>query len=534
METRTLETLCLFLLIVVTFFAGLAKRLKIPYPILLVITGLVISFIPHVPRIPLDPDLIFLIFLPPLLSAAAWLSDWRDFRRNIYTIAMLAIGLVGFTVIGIAYFADNFITALDFRSGLLLGAAVAATDAIAATSIASALGLAPRIASILEGESLVNDATGLLALEFGIALLMGTRTLSVGEGLLRLLWLMAGGIGIGLLLGYLMTFIERFVSDGPLEMAVSLIVPYVAYIASEEIHASGVLAVVACGLFLSRRSTTYLSPSARIQIRSAWQSLDFILNGVVFVLIGLQLPYVLAAIHEYSAGTLLLYGFVFSLVLVALRLLWVFPSAYFIPWVRRRLLHQNVSMPPAKWVFIIGWTGMRGVLALAAAFSIPDTLSNGQPYTQRNLILFLTFSIILFTLVVQGLSLPLLIRRLGLAGNTELEEEELLARRKVLAEAIVALQAQNSSSTEETHDIDDLLHRYKHRLEAITPGSEATGETAPFTERHKRRSLLLRDTAAVERRTLLQLRDEGSIGDEVLRRIERELDLTETRYEGRG
>jgi Na+/H+ antiporter len=542
LDTHTLETLCLFLLIVVALFAGMAKRLNVPYPILLVLAGLGISLVPHVPRIPLNPDLVFNVFLPPLLYAAAWQTNWREFQRNIVSISMLAVGLVGFTVLGIAFFADHFIMALDFKSGFLLGAVVAATDAVAATSIARSLGLSPRVTGLLEGESLLNDATGLLALEFGLALLLNGTAPSITEGSLRLVWLIAGGIGTGLLLGYIMTFVERWISDGPLEMAVSIIVPYVAYLAAEQVRASAVLAVVACGLFLSRRSTGYLTAGARLEIMSAWKALDFVLNGVVFVLIGLQLPYILAGIREYSVWTLLLYGGAFSAVLIVLRMVWMFPGAHLSAWIRRVVFRTaTAAAPPKKDIFVVGWTGMRGVVALAAALSLPTTLSDGTPFEQRNLILFLTFSIIFVTLVMQGLSLPPLIRWLGIGGNVEEQQEELTVRFRVLSAAIVSMEKARASMDEsELHDVDDLLHRYKHRLEAITvfdrlshsPGT--VDEQAQATlERHQRRSELIRQTIAVERRTLLEMRDDGSVGDDVLRRLERELDLTETRYETR-
>jgi len=538
MDIHTFEILGLFVLMVVVFFAGLAKRLNIPYPILLVLAGLAISFVPHVPRIPLNPEIVFLVFLPPLLYASAWQTNWREFRRNIVSISLLATGLVGFTVLGVAFFADHFVTTLDFTSGFLLGAVVAATDAVAASSIARTLGLSPRITGLLEGESLLNDATALLALEFGLTLLLSGHSLSIQEGILRLLWLIVGGLGVGLLLGSIMAFVERWIVDGPLEMATSLIVPYVAYLAAEELRASGVLAVVACGLYLRRRSASFLSPTARLEVYSAWKALDFMLNGIVFLLIGLQLPYILAGIHEYSAWTLLLYGLVFSLVLIALRIVWVFPSAYVSLWIRRHILHQEVPTPGAKSIFIVGWAGMRGVLSLAAAFSLPETLSDGRPFAQRSLILFLTFSIILVTLVGQGLTLPPLIRRLGLDGNTETAQEELTARTKVLSKAIESLERQRqTASQDEAHDIDDLLHRYRHRLEAISirdiSNSLVDDSTRATTERHRRRSSITRDTIAVERRTLLDLRDDDTIGDEVLRTLERELDLTETRYDDR-
>ncbi len=539
MDIHTLEVLGLFLLIAVVLFAGVAKRINVPYPILLVIAGLVISFVPRVPRIQLNPDIVFLLFLPPLLYASAWQTNWREFRRNIVSISMLATGLVGFTVLGVAFFADHFVTALDFTSGFLLGAVVAATDAVAAGSIARTLGLSPRISGLIEGESLVNDATGLLALEFGLAILMSGHSLSIHEAVLRLLWLIAGGIGIGLLLGRLMVIIEQWITDGPLEMATSLIVPYVAYLAAEEFRASGVLAVVACGLYLRRRSASYLSPAARLQLIGAWSSLDFILNGVVFLLIGLQLPYILEGIHEYSAWTLILYGLTFSLILITLRMAWVFPGAHISFWIRRRFSPHPAPIPDNRSIFVVGWSGMRGVLSLAAAFSLPETLSNGRPFAQRSLILFLTFSIILVSLVGQGLTLPPLIRWLGLAGNTELQDEQLTARLRVFSSAIEWLQQQRESATEtDIENIDDLLDRYRHRVAAVSTydsiihaTSRPDDATEAATAFFKRRIALLRNLAAVERQTLLKLRDEGIIGDDVQRTIERELDLSETRFD---
>ena len=528
-DTHALQRIGILLLVVVAFFAGIAKRINIPYPILLVLAGLGISFFPHVPRVPLSPDIVFYVFLPPLLYAAAWQTDWRGFRQNILSISMLATGLVGFTVFGIAFFADHFITALDFRSGFVLGAVVAATDAVAATSIARSLGISPRITSVLEGESLLNDASGLLALEFGLSMLVEGHAPTLGHATLQLLWLIIGGIGLGLLIGLIVNLCERWVEDGSLEMVVSIIVPYVAYLTAEEIHSSGVICVVTCGLFLSRRSATYLTAPARIQILSAWQALDFVLNGLTFLLIGLQMPSILAGIHGYATHTLLLYGLLFSLVLIALRLIWVYPGAALSFWTRKHVFHQDVPKPNAKGVFVVGWTGMRGVVSLAAALSLPYTLSNGQPFAQRNLILFLTFSIIFVTLVLQGLSLPPLIRWLGLTGNNEERHEELTARRIVLQHAIQFLKSRSEEAdADECHDIEDMLHVYEHRLDATRDPSLRPDQAV--TDHHTHRGQLLRDSLAAERSALLDLRDKGQISDEIMRRVERELDLSETRY----
>ncbi|MFC6645879.1 cation:proton antiporter [Granulicella cerasi] len=344
--TDSFQALLLFLLLAIALFAGLAERIRVPYPILLVVAGLGISFVPHMPRIPLRPDIVFTIFLPPLLYAAAWQTNWRDFQRNLWPISMLAIGLVGFTVFGVAHFADHFIPQLDFRAGFLLGAVVAATDAVAANSIATKLGLSPRVTAVLSGESLLNDATALLALEFGIGLMMGHQTPTVMEGLGRLAWLVFGGIGVGLGLGVVMSFVERWIDSSELEMVASLVVPYVAYLVGEEARASGVIAVVVCGLFLSRRSSRYLSAPARLEILAAWKALDFLLNGIVFILIGLQLPEILTGIRHNDPWTLLKYGIGFSVLLLALRMLWVFPGAKLSFMIRKAITHREDAAPP--------------------------------------------------------------------------------------------------------------------------------------------------------------------------------------------
>lgn len=531
---HTVQAIFLFLLILVALFAAVAQRLKIPYPIVLVVAGLAISFIPHVPRIPLSPKLVFLIFLPPLLYASAWQTNWREFRSNLPAIGMLAIGLVAFTVWGVAEIADRFITALDWKSGFLLGAVVATTDAIAATSIAKSVGLPQRIVDLLEGESLVNDATGLLALEFGLTLLLRGESPSVGGGLLRLLWLIGGGLGVGLLLGAVIAWVERWVDDGPIEVVISLIVPYAAYLAGEELRASGVLAVVACGLYLSRRSVQFFSPQTRIQVGASWNALNFMLNGLIFVLIGLQLPYVLAGIGNYSRWRLLTYGAVFSAALILLRVLWMYPAAALAHWLRTRVFHDKADPYDRRGIFIVGWTGMRGVVALAAALSLPEMLGDGRPFAQRNLIIFITFSIILVTLVVQGLTLPALIRSLGLATSSsgKLSSEERDARRLILGESIAYLDNKLRTSVEaaDTHSYEDLLHRYRHRLSAVGDRREdSTNSEHDSVEVFRRRQHLAREAAQVERSKLIQLRDQGAISDDVVRRLERELDLTEAR-----
>ena len=525
-EVAGTQLIFLFLLLVVALVAPVARRVNVPYPILLVLAGLVVSFVPHVPRVRLDPDLVFLIFLPPLLYAAAWMTNWSGFRRSLLSICMLAIGLVAFTVWGVAEVADRFITALDWKSGFVLGAVVATTDAIAATAIAKSIGLPQRIVDLLEGESLVNDATGLLALEFGLRMLVQGDAPSPGAALLRLAWLVAAGLGTGLAIGVLTAWIERWIDDGPVEMIISLVVPYVAYLAAEELRASGVLAVVAAGLYLSRRSMGLFSPSVRVQMISTWEALNFILNGLVFLLIGLQLPYVLGGIRGYSAGTLVTYGAVFSAVLILLRLAWMYPGAAISAALRSLVLRRRIALPAPREVFVVGWTGMRGVVSLAAALSLPETLSNGRPFAQRNLILFLTFSIILVTLVVQGLSLPALIRALGLAGKagSSHEEESRRIRALLLGEGIAYIEEHMRGEQAPARIHEELLRRYRQRLALVSAQAESD-DSAPVQVEHLRE--VAREVAHVERRALIRMRDAGDISDELARALEHELDLRE-------
>ena len=393
------QLIFLLLLLFVAAFAALARRLQTPYPIVLVLAGLMLGFVPGIPRITLDPDLIFLVVLPPLLFSAAWVTSWRDLSHNSIVIGMLAVGLVGFTVWGVAEAGPWLFSGFDWRIGFVLGATVATTDAIAATSIAKRIGLPKRIVDLLEGESLINDATGLLALEFATLMVVNGQSPTVSSGFFRLVYLSLAAVGTGLVLGRIVEWFEHRIDEGPIEIAVSILVPYAAYLTAEAIHASGVLAVVAAGLYLGRKSSAFFSPSVRLQASSAWNSFTFILNGFVFVVIGLQLPSVLAGVQELDTSRLILYGVLFSVFLILLRLFWTFPGVYVAYFIRTRLLRQDEKRPDARQVFVIGWTGMRGVIALAAAMSLPRTIADGSQFPHRDLIVFLTFSVILVTLV---------------------------------------------------------------------------------------------------------------------------------------
>lgn len=523
------ELILLLLLILVVALAALAKRLAVPYPIVLVIGGLIISFIPSVPRVSLNPNIIFLVILPPLLFSSAYVTSWQAFRFNLVSIAMLAFGLVGFTVAGVAAASRWLLPHFTWRTGLVLGAVVSTTDAIAATSIAERLGLPKRITDMLEGESLVNDASGLLALEYATALLVSGTTPDLMKGTLQLLWLVFGSIVIGLLGGRLIRLLETRIEDPAIEITMSLIAPYLAYLAAESAHASGVLATVVCGMYLGHHSSLYLSTGARLTGEAVWDTLTFILNGFVFILIGFQLPHLLPAVRVAGLTRMILYGLLLSAVLIVLRLIWMFPGAEVAFQIRRRFFHQDVQRADPKGVFIVGWTGMRGVVALAAAISLPEVLQNGEAFPHRELMIFLTYCVILVTLVLQGLTLPPIIRRLGLAGAIEKNLDEEQARRAMIDASLAYLEHSRESDDPSFQPLyGDLIRLQQHRRELID--ADGSGEGDESRERLEKYRDLSRHVQAVQRATILNLRNQGEIGDEVLRRLQRELDLLEVRF----
>ena len=526
---HSLELIFLLLLVFVAALAALAKRFDTPYPIILVIGGLLLSFFPRAPRLELNPDVFFLLVLPPLLFSSAFLTSWRDFRYNLVSICMLAFGLVGFTVVGVAVASRWILPGFDWRMGLVLGAVVSTTDTIAATAVAKRLGLPKRIADVLEGESLLNDASGLLALEFAVAILVTGQTPSLIGGLGRLLYLVFGSIAIGLVLGKLIRLFETKIEDASIEITLSLIAPYIAYLAGKGAHASGVLSTVACGLYLGSKSSLYFSIGARLKSGAVWDTLTFILNGFVFILIGLQLPYVLSDISGINIQKLLLLGLLFSAVVILLRFLWVYPGAWLSNFIRRRLLHQPEPFPNPRSVFLVGWTGMRGVICLAAAISLPKLLNDGSPFPQRNIMIFLTFCVIFVTLVLQGLALPPLIRKLGLAGVGGENPEELKARRAIAEAAIAYLEPLRDHDRPEFAQVYDELIQSQHRRLTLLDDDSNNDPNSRREEYEHFRNLMLQ-IQAVQRAAILQLHIHHEINDDVMRKLEREIDMIQLRY----
>lgn len=526
MALQTLELVVLTLLLVVALFSGLAQRFSVPYPVVLLLAGLAAGLITGSPQLELRPEFVFTIFLPPLLFAAAWQTSWREFKFNLVSISMLAVGLVLFTTVGVAWFAQRFFTGFDWKSGFLLGAVISTTDSIAASSIAKRLGLPGGVIDTIEGESLVNDATGLLMLAVGIQQLSTVR-FSVGHDLGQFFWLLFGGIGIGVVSAFIATKLVGAILQGPNAIALTLVAAYGSYFAADVAHASGIISVVACGLYMSRTSSVVLSPITRLQAGAVWETIEFALNGLAFILTGLQLPTIWHAIHSMSLRQAVAGSFILTGVLIVLRMSWMYPSSHFSYWIRSQLLRQVCEAPDGKTIFLMGWTGMRGVVALAAASSLPIVLPNGQPFTQRPVIILLTFGVIVLTLVLQGLSLEPFIRRFNLSGTNQFACEAGEARRLILRKAICTLEERrDQDDPTRGHDYADALHQYEHLFESVLDCSIAEHKTL---ERGLFRHEVMLAAVQSERAELISLRSQGRIGDPVFRTIERELDLQESR-----
>jgi Na+/H+ antiporter len=511
------------LLLAVAVLALLARRLHIPYPIFFLVGGLLIGWIPGIPPVRLNPDLVFLFFLPPLLFPAALFTSWRDFRANLRPISLLAVGLVLFTTVIVAWLAHHFMK-LPLAAGFVLGAIVSPPDAIAATAIAERLNVPRRIVTILEGESLVNDATALIAYRFAVAAAL-TGSFSLVSASAQFFIVGIGGILVGLAVGWLAVWFHKRVDDAPIEITVSLLTPFVAYLSAERLGISGVLAVVSAGLYLGWRMPEILSYRTRLQAGPVWEMLEFLLNGFVFILIGLQLPEVLSGLPEsdYSFGKLVGYALIISLAVIVIRMLWVFPAAY-LPRLLFKKIRAKDPYPNWRHVTIIGWTGMRGVVSLAAALALKEN------FPGRDLILFLTFVVIFATLVLQGLSLSWLIRRLGIKDDGSARKEELEARLKANRAALDHLKKIAESNPAKADALERLRVEYEDHIRQVE-GDEPKNAGTPlrlFSSEYER---LSHEALQEERKTILQLRNESVISDEVLRRIQRDIDLAEIRLQ---
>jgi Na+/H+ antiporter len=509
MEFSTHEELVLLaVLVAVTGLMALAPLLRVPYPILLVLGGLALGFIPGIPTVTLPPELVLVGVLPPLLYSASFFTSLRDFRRNLRPIGLLAVGLVVATMLAVAVVA-RLVTELSWPAAFVLGAVVAPTDPLAATAIARRFGLPRRIVTIVEGESLVNDATALVL--YGVAVTaVTTGAFSIWDAGLDFAADVVGGVAIGLAVGGVVAFVRKRLDNIPAEITISLLTGFLAYIPAQALHVSGVLAAVTVGFYLGWRSPEVSTPAMRLQVLPVWETLIFVLNALLFTLVGLQLRPILDALGNHSAADLVSDAFVVILTVVVVRLVWVF----------------TVGDYPA----IVGWMGMRGAVSLAAALALPLEIDAGTPFPGRELIIFLAFAVLVGTLVGQGLTLPKLVRKREFEDDGLEVKEHTKARIHAAKAALRRLDELAGEDWVRDETAERMRGLYNFRLSRFQ--ARLDGEDDGAIERQSvDYQRLRRELLEAERSAIVGLRREGRISDDVMHRVERDLDLEDQRLE---
>jgi monovalent cation/hydrogen antiporter len=516
----------LALIVAVAVLLVAARFVRIPYPILLVLGGLALAFVPGIPAIELPPDLVLIALLPPLLYGLAFFTSLRDLRENLGAISLLAVGLVLLTMVVVAAVAHMAI-GLSWSSAFVLGAVVSPTDPTAVTAIAERVGIPRRLVALIEGESLVNDGTALVAYKFAVAaVLSGSFSMAEASGAFALN--VVGGIGIGLAVGVLIREVRRRLDDAPTEITISLLSGYFAFLPAHAAGVSGVLAAVTVGIYMGWHTPELTTAETRLQGLAVWEIVFFVLNATLFALVGLQLPVILDALSGSSTATLIGYGALITATVIGVRFLWVVPGTYLTAWYRR---NRRPLPNPGRASILIGWSGMRGAVSLAAALAIPFLTDAGAFFPDRSLIIFLTFSVILGTLVIQGLTLPALVTALGLEDEGRLEKEEAKARLYAAEAALARLE----ELAEEEWVREDTLNRLRgyfgFRRERFRSRFDPESDGA-VEDRSLAYQRLMRELLAAERSAVLDLRRDRRIDDEVMRRVVRDLDLEEARLDG--
>ena len=521
--------LVLVLLAATAALAVLADRLAVPPPVLMVLGGAILASVPNLPRLSLNPDVVFLVFVPPLLYWTAVNTSWRDFRLQIRSISLLSVGLVLATMIVVAVVAHALAPELTWPAAFVLGAIVSPPDPVAVTAVTRKLGIPRTILVILEGEGLVNDATALVAYRMAVAAVVAGG-FSLRTGLIRFVWSASVAVVLGLAVGVAVIAVRRRIGGmSVVENTVSILTPFAAFIPAERLGVSGVLAVVTVGLYLGRRGPRVVSARTRIQAYSMWQMVTFLLEGLVFILVGLELPVALAALHERSIISLAGIAFAVAAAAILIRILWVFPGAYGPGLLLGKLGHPE-ALPPWRSVAFVSWAGLRGSDSLVIALALPLTVAGGQPFPGRDLILFLTFAVIFVTLVLQGLTLKAVIRILRLEPDSNVALEEARARDRAAAAGLAALEklpADDAASREARAALEEKYRHRSHRYAARVKGAFHQRDEDRI-EAYRRLRLGMIEA---ERDSVVKLRDENVISDDVLRNIQRDLDLEQVLLE---
>ena len=525
-----LTLLCVVLMLIAVLDVA-ARKARLPYPVLMVLCGLALGLFPRLPQIAFPPELMLPVFLPPLLFPSALLTSWRDFKNNLRPIMLLAVGLVLLTIVTVAWAAHACIPGLPWAAAFVLGAIVAPPDAIAATAVFERLEVPRRIVTILEGESLVNDTVALVAYRFAIAAVV-TGSFSATTAALQLPAVALGGAAIGAAVGLGVDWILRRLDNPPVQVTITLLAPFLAYLSAEHLGCSGALAIVTAGVLVGWRLPRMIGARTRLEMGAFWRMLVYLLNGVVFVFIGLELPQVTHGLSQHTAWSRLLFqAGVISLVTIVLRLLWMFPAAY-LPRFLSPALRARDPYPDWRHVLIIGWSGMRGVDSLATALALPVATAAGAPFPGRDSIIFVSFAVILLTLVAQGLSLPVLIRLLGVKPDEKADCEEYTARLAANQAALNYLERLEKTKGEHHHQLSLLQAEYHERLAQLEEeGNEDDAEpdgsetAAPLSRFHQ----LAREALQIERDAIIDLRNQHRINDETLRAVQRDIDLADAR-----
>ena len=511
--------------VVLVVISIIASRLRTSPAILLVLAGVLLALVPGLPSVTLAPQFVLLFVLPPVIYSAAIAMSWREFRFNIRPISLLAVGCVTFTT-GIAAAAAHWLLGLPWPEGFVLGAIVSPPDAVAPLALARKMQLPRRLIVILEGEGLANDATALVFYRFAVAA-VGISAFSLGHALTSFAGILVSEILWGLLVGWGILKLRHWTREPRIEILLSVLTPFVAYWPPQQLGGSGVLATVTCGLYISWNGLRLISSPTRLQGIFFWDFLIYCTEGMLFLVTGLQARALLAAFKAYSTSQLLVSAAILSAVIIVARFVWVYPATYLPRWLSPKLARSDPS-PPWQWPFLLAYTGIRGIVSLAAALALPLTLENGQPFPHRDLILFLTYSVILVTLVAQGLLLPVIIRALGLvnAGRRELKierGEEFAARRAAIEAALIRLDTICKEKRYPADSFQSLRTIYRERLKQVNYGAH---EPIHYDALQGHEDMLLQLLTA-EREQMITLYRAGNLKDEPRRRIERDLDLRE-------
>jgi monovalent cation/hydrogen antiporter len=522
------ELQLLVLLVSAAALLILAGPLRIPYPILLVLGGLLLGFGPGVPRVTMPPEVVLFGILPPLLYVAAFFTGLRELRQNLRPISLLALGLVAVTTVGVAVVAHS-IADLPWAEAFVLGAVVSPTDPIAATAIGRRLGVPRRLIDIIEGESLVNDGTALVLLRTAIAAAVA-GSFSPWDAAGRLVLNIVGGIAVGLAVGYVVRRVRRVLDNPPLEVTISFLTGYFAFLPAAALDVSGVLAVVTAGVYLGWYTPELTTVQTRLQGQAFWEILTFLLNVLLFGLIGLQLRPILDELSGRNSWSLVGEAMAIVLAVIVVRIVWVFPATYLPRWLIPRVRERDPS-PPWRYPAFVAWNGMRGAVTIAAALLIPLTTDAGEPFPERDLIIFFAFTVVLGTLVVQGLSLPAVIRALRLeADDGGAEQEEALARVRAAEAALERLDELVSESWVLDDTAERLRGLYRFRIDRFSARIDSEGD-GKIEKRSLKYQRLRRELLEAERHAVVEMRNTGEISDTVMRRVERDLDLEVSRLD---